>query len=592
VEVTGEALVEVALERAGALAGRVVDAAGRPVAGATVEAVGTDRFGMPVSVFYRSAAVAEAHFDWALAAQSVFVPAGELGVLLGPVPAIPLGEVQPAAGGSLTTDEAGRFLIEDVPPGQIVVLARHPEHMDGKSAAVELPSGGRREVEIVLGTGEPLRGRVVDARGFPVPDARVRASARGYEKQVAVESDGTFALAAAPPLPRLSVSRAGNPLRTLFERELSAEERRAEVRLELPEPREPTAVRVLDASGDALGLAQVVLTSLARHEPLRATRFTDERGDATFEEVRGLDAELAVEAPGHVRAVVRQRLPAELVVRLVPALGVHGRVTGVRGRHVAARARVEVSVGDLRRGAVTDVDGEYTLTGLAAGRARVEASHTEYGRGSLEVLLARPTSGRAQELPDLDLAPPARVAGRVVDGSGSAVGGARLALERLSPYSSGSEGSVVLGMSSEDGSFEVDVPSGLGELYLYGAAPARSFGFSDRVVLGQRERVEGVEVLLDRDDPAPPDARGSVPCGLEEGREGLSVFAVAQGSLAQRAGLRAGDLLVAVDGYAVQEVEDARGLLSGVVGTEVALELERGAGRLVLRLTRESFLRR
>ena len=88
----------ISLERSGTVEGRVVDEEGFPIAGATIEVAGTDIFKMPVSVNYRSDEIADAHFDWSADVANILIPAGELGVMLGPVPPIPLADVAPAEG--------------------------------------------------------------------------------------------------------------------------------------------------------------------------------------------------------------------------------------------------------------------------------------------------------------------------------------------------------------------------------------------------------------------------------------------------------------------------------------------------------------
>ncbi len=65
------------------------------------------------------------------------------------------------------------------------------------------------------------------------------------------------------------------------------------------------------------------------------------------------------------------------------------------------------------------------------------------------------------------------------------------------------------------------------------------------------------------------------------------VVAVADGSEAERAGLAAGDVLLAVDGAPVQFIAEARARLSGPLGDDVVVLRRRGDATEALRVPRE-----
>ncbi len=579
---------QIELSPAGAVSGRIVDSRGLPVSGARVEIVGTDVHGMPVAVNTRAAAVAEAHFDWALQSQNVLLPAGELGVLLGPVPAIPLAGVQPLGGEQLTTNRRGYFQVGDVPPGKLVVLARHPEHLDGRSKAFQLLPGGEQTVEVVLGHGEPLSGRVTDHRGFPVADARVHITGKGFDRRVAVQSDGTFSIDAAPETPRLRVSRSSKPFSVLLEHSVAAEERAEEIALTLPAPREDTTVKITDKSGDPVPLAQVTIISHKPSVPVRVTRFSNQEGTVHFQEVRGLPARIEASAPGFVSWRRQVELEAELRLALSPAVDVEGRVTAVRGRHPASGARVVFLGSAIERSTVADEFGNYQFPDLPPGPGKLLAEHPDYGKAS-KVVHVRSTERKAR-LPEIDLAAPLIVSGRVVDEKGRPLEGAILATDRISAYLPLNSHPPNLGISGENGSFEVEVPR-TDSLYLFAMVPGESFGFSSRIPAKANNRVENVEVLLDRTDEAAPDARGTVLISLESPHSFLSVYAVAKGSSAYRAGLRRDDRLLRIDSAVPASVREARELLSGEPGSDVLLEFKRRGEVRTARVLREAFLR-
>lgn len=580
----------VRLERSGTIEGRVVDPDGFPVVGATIEVAGSDIYGMPVSITHLRDEISDAHFDWAEDLTNVLIPAGELGVMLGPVPPIPLSEVPVSEGRRLTTNEKGYFLARDVPPGELVVLARHPAFMNGRSPVLKLGPGAHKSTEIVLGRGERLRGRVLDHQDFPVKYARVQVSARGFDRRVTAEVDGTFELEAAPRDVTLRVSRFERPLQVLLASEVKKTERETEIVLRLPAPRDPAELLVVDAVGDPVPLAQVAILSLDRKVPLKNTRFTNDEGRVEFEEAVGLRTRVEVTSPGHVHLVQEKVLKKENTLKLVTALSARGRVTAVRGRRVAEGASIVIKSGRVTRTALADELGEYRLTGLPPGMAEISGRHEEYGSGKIRVNLAPDSHDREIELPDLDLSPHVEITGVVVDEAGRLVAGALIATDRIGPYLSLGSGLQILAESNEAGEFRVEVAREE-PLYLYAASLGRLFGFSDALSVGDRDRVSDARIILDRRDKVPPDGQGTVLVALEASDDGVLLYSVAPDSQAERAGLQDDDVILEIDGIRPDDVKDARELLSGVPGSDVRVLIERGAGRMELITSREAFRR-
>ena len=96
----------IALVRAGVLTGKVVDARGDAIDGATIEIVGSDLAGGPVYDDPRRSSFRVAHFESTLAGPAPLLPAGELGVVPGPVPPIPLANGFLASGPPVTVRAA------------------------------------------------------------------------------------------------------------------------------------------------------------------------------------------------------------------------------------------------------------------------------------------------------------------------------------------------------------------------------------------------------------------------------------------------------------------------------------------------------
>jgi Carboxypeptidase regulatory-like domain len=584
----------VRLKKAASISGRVVDDQGFPVAGATLEAVGNSTEGLPISVTYRSEAIADAHFDWASdwdrSPANVLIPVGELGVMLGPVPPIPLGAVQERSGQQLTSDETGHFHIEGVPAGEVIVLARHPDHLDGKSEVLRIAVGDHKTTEIVLGRGKRLRGRVVDHRGFPVELARIQVMGRGFERRVSAESDGTFELLAAPEEVTLRVSSLMDPLRILFAEQVDGKRRHEEILMELPEPRESSSFQVVDGKGEPVDLAQVHLVSLIGEVPLKQTKFTQAGGEVSFDEVRGLRARVQVKAPGYVERSVELTLSVSQKIKLEPAMRATGRITQARGRMAAPGAEVTIRSGAFVRTTRADDLGEYRFAGLPPGQVELSATHPELGMGRRKVMLKSASDDRPQELPDLDLAPAWEISGRVQTPDGEPVSGALIAADRLSPYLPVSGSQAVLGRSNEDGEFTISVERTAG-LYLYGVIPGRAFGWSDEVPMTTSDRQSGVTILIDHKDVVLPNQLGTVLIGIEERAGRLIVFSVAEGTQAAGSGLRPEETILEIDGLKPRDVDEARELLSGLPGSDVRIVVSSSGSPVERLVPREGFLR-
>ncbi len=598
--------LRVELVRGGSLVGRVVDERGFPVEGVSLEVIGTDVYGMPVALTPESGAVRKAHFDQILAGPAPLVPAGELGVMPGPVPPIPMvGAAVPGVNvladvlqSRWTTDGYGRFRAGGVSPGELRVLARHPEFVESVSDPVRLAAGAEAEVEVVLRAGRRVEGRLVDADGFPVALARVRLQARrgAFDRTLLTRADGTFAVAVAPKELVVSVFGVDDPLRVALRREVTlGDDPREQLELALPAPRKDVRFEVLDDRDEPVAVAQVTVLSLDPEVPLRETRFSAADGTVELAAAAGIQARVSVESPGFARLdAVWPELPEEGRLRLQRATAVTGRVTGVRGRQPASGARVVFRGEGIRREARADGNGEYRLGDVPPGAFTVSVEHPELGRGSLEVTVSRRERDRPFEVPTIDLVEAASVRGRVLDTAGEAVPGARVAAGVVPAYVP--QGALPQGMVVTDGAGEF-VLEGVEAGRRTVSAQASGVGRGNvTVVLGAGDEHRDLVIRL-TEPPAEDghDWRGgvAVTLGERDERRGTVVVLVhvAEGSEAERAGLQAGDVLVEVDGHGVAGMADARQRLGGPAGSDVVLNLSRGGATVRTRVARETLSR-
>jgi protocatechuate 3,4-dioxygenase beta subunit len=611
-EVTKEP-VRIALLRGATLRGEVVDARGFPIDGASIEVIGTDAFGLPIAQTPLLAAFQNTHFDWSLAGPLALIPAGELGVMPGPVPPIPPPGVRIEPGTDLfaipddaprepidpwVTRSDGTFVAKPVTPGRVRALARHPDYVEGTSEAVTLGPGGEARVKIVLLQGGTLAGRVLDDRGMPVARAEIEAASASTSlvRFAIAKEDGTFEIPALPAEVVVSVTRPG-PLRRVALRETIAvkEGERSEVELVLPAPRGLVKFVVEDGDRTPIELAQVTVLSLDPAVPLRETVFTDSAGGAEIDDAQGVALRVVVEAPGFPRrAIVVDRAGETLRVTLAAGVIVSGRVTAVRGRQGVEGALVTLLADGMRRTAKTDADGMYRIADVPPGHAKLSVSHPEYAEVESDVAIQAMTrSDRPFEIDPVDLEEPGSVEGEVVDARGEPVSGARVSVGVAPAYLPA--GALPRGVAVTDASGRftlVGVRPGRRTLEAFSAVAGRGRAATEVTSGRVTDRVR-IELLPSEGDEALADAGVAVTLGERGARRGgdVVIVSVAESSEAERVGLAAGDIVRSIDGKPITDMREARSRLAGRAGTDVLVEVERGSERLTLRLARETLRR-
>jgi protocatechuate 3,4-dioxygenase beta subunit len=604
--------VRLALLRGATLEGEVVNSRGYPVDGASIEIVGTDLYGLPVSETPALLTFRSAHFSWSLPGPLPLIPMGELGVMPGPVPPIPqpgfsIGEPAASLFAATTpqfevdavepwvTRADGTFRAHPVTPGRVRALVRHPAYVEGLSELVNLAPGGGARVKVVLGVGATLEGRVVDDRGFPVAGARVDvvSVAGTFELTTLTASDGSFAFAAVPEQVWIGVARPEDLSRIVLREQLTvADGERAEAKLTLPAQRGASRVVVTDEYDRLLGGAQVTVLSLDPRTPLRRTLFTTDDGSAILDDSQGLKLRVLVEALGWTRAVrTADPMPETLQVTLRRGVTVRGTVTAVRGRYLLSAAAVTIISEGLRRGTITDQAGAYEIRDVPPGPVRLVVTHSQYATRELDAEVeSTGFADRPFELDPVDLPEPGISAGDVVDAHGDPVAGARVAVGIVPLY-------VPLGVSAPNtvvtdaqGRFKLEGLSP-GQVDLEGYAPGVGRGRLRRVQVGPGRTTSDVHIrLTEQAAEAEPVATGSVAITLgERGAEVVEVVVahVAELSEAERAGLEVGDIILAVDGAPPRDMLDARMRLSGPAGSDVVVDVQRGSETLSLRVARE-----
>jgi hypothetical protein len=591
--------VQLALTRGGRVRGRVLDSAGQPIAGASLEVLGSDLRGQPIARRAWLDPLAGAG-ERSLVPPAPLIPLGELGVLPGPLPLPGGAESGAAPRDAWLSDSSGSFRLDDVPPGRIRVLARHPDFVEAASAELELAPAGEVTLAIALQKGAMLSGHVLEPGGRPVARARLEAQARHGLQQTTVLSrdDGSFAFRAVATDVDLFVARPSDRQRFVLRQ--SFELRPGEERqLELTLPSERAALEVLVLGDDKRPVAGAVVSvlSLDPAAPLRRNLASDATGVVRVADAVGLLLALRVQATGFGSFETQlDAAPERVEVSLEPAVRVTGRVTQVRGRQGLPGASVVWIQGGERRASRSDASGEFQLRDASPGPARVRVSHPGFATHTVE--LSVPGTGRADrafELPPINLVEAGSVSGRVIDAAGDPVRGARVGVGLVPAFLPAGGEAFGLVQSDSNGQFSLDeVPLGRVTISAYAAGSGRGSVADVEVRAG--ETTGPVEIELhggSSDLGAAALANVAITLGERPGRGGVEVVIVnvAVGSEAERADLREGDVLRAIDGWDVHGMADARGYLGGSDGSDVIVEVDRSGEWLSLNVRREAVRR-
>ena len=607
--------VKVSLLKGGSLIGRIVDTRGYAVDGATIRVVGTDLEGMPIDEDPQRSSFRDAHFTAALAGPRPLVPSGELGVMPGPVPAIPHGPAASltlagvsvsGAGARTASDEPwvsgrdGMFKATPIPPGRVRALVHHPQYVEAMSDVVTLVSEKESRVDVVLSRGGSLEGRVVDTRGRQVAGAHVTALAtRGsLERVTRSGSDGSFAFAALPEAVTILVSRDEDIAQVAVRIEVTIPEGgKKSIELSLPEARPSLAVKVTGDRGAGIDAAQISAVSLDPAEALRVTAFTDARGTAELANAKGVPLRVEVRSPGRSpKIVVTTADTASLTVELLAAESASGEVWANR-RETIEGAEVTLQSETGTRHARTNKDGKYTLGDLSAGPARLRIRAKGRAPITRDIVIEDRGGRRATELAKVELAEEGIVEGVVRDAKGDPVPGARVAQDAVPTYLPASGIPPGMAVADSKGRFRLgELAEGSTTLEAYSPDVGRAHVTGIRVLAGRT--MDGVKIVLVRGEAlaADPLATGGVAVTLGETAAGLTaaevvIVAVAEGSEAERAGLLPNDLVAEIAGARVSSITDARARLSGPVHDDVVVKVKRGDRVVSLRVPREQVRR-
>ncbi|HZM01122.1 MAG TPA: carboxypeptidase-like regulatory domain-containing protein, partial [Planctomycetota bacterium] len=368
------------------------------------------------------------------------------------------GMMEDGGRGSETTDAEGRFAFESVPDGSYQVVLDEDGYRDSRSEKLVLVSGREvADLSLLADPGLSVAGRVVDAEGRPVPQARVSgrrprsltdlfANLNDHLIRDTADEEGRFRLAGFDPgAVTLEAEAAG-----FIDAGQDVQAGATELTVTLQPSCSLSGIVVSTADGEPVRDFSVKLKPAAgifdpsdpfgiekRIEGARADRRFRDREDGTFtlEDLEPGDFDLSVQAAGFGDTTVAGiELGSEgrkgVVVMLPPESVVTGRVVSARTGLAIEGATISPARGSaieqMFEGAMgkgprdtTDAEGRFRLDGLGARPLSLHVRHPSFRERTEEAVVLAP--GETRDLGTIALSNGGAVRGRVLDTHGRGV---------------------------------------------------------------------------------------------------------------------------------------------------------------------------
>ncbi len=471
------------------------------------------------------------------------------------------------------TDGAGHFSFAHVGSERVRVVADHDPDGTVTSAELHVAEGQSTEITLVLSAACAVRGTVVDMDDHPVAGATLFVEGVPWAVRSATsDATGAFRLAIVPNgvTSLVAVARGYKTARVALPRREDPMEVVVHVRLEGGAPAEGD---VLDPDGNPLK-ARVVA---CEGQPSEATAVSGD--DGTFR--------LPASAIGCVALAQHDEYEASMAVLLVegrraqlrlrPGGAIEGMVVDDRGNAVPSfTVGIESYAGAQPRSLhttpprkVDDPHGAFRLERLAPGRYVVGAGTAGRPAGrsdSIEVTGGITTSNVRIVLP-LGGA----VTGHVFDERRVPLDGVNLRFDSVSSVIDSSARATTDGA----GLYRLEgAPSGPFTLL------AQKDGYRIHMMSGLRVDPRGTltqDVVLNTVDGGAGLEFAGIGANLTLTPEGVTLIAVGAGDPAERAGLRAGDRILGIDGDTTEgmSLSDVLQRLRGEAGTSVGVSVQR-----------------
>lgn len=460
------------------------------------------------------------------------------------------------------TDAGGQFVLEALPPGWWTVRAEAAGWLSAETERRHVLAGASLDgVEIVLGAGAVLAGRVLAPDGAPLAGAEVRAYGERSDPRATTAGDGTYHLPGVEPGER--TVEATHPDHELASRTLvvASGENRLDLQLGASR-RSEIRGRVLGPDGRPLAGARVVIPASSSAYSAADGSFVLLEKDGTYE----IWADKDGYAPGRTAepVTVAERPVEGVEIRLTPGGAVTGRLLGLNRAQLSG-ARVEIDLQPpFQSMAAVDAQGGYRIADVPPGDWTVTATA---GDRTLSDRVSLPP-GQGEAALDFNFPQTWEVSGWVLGPAGEPVADATVRL-----YTPGGQGGWTY--SRADGAFRLELEDGTYRGWVVRRGYFRAV--LEEPVTVDGTPVDGVELRLGEEMVL----RGRI-LGLEPGERAEAIWAEGphaafrQGELDQESGYAVYGLLPG-DWKITASFQDREAVGRVTVGegeTAVGLDLE------------------
>lgn len=236
------------------------------------------------------------------------VPGSGRGAAVAGPPQIPVPDLAGAAAASgwRPSDENGRFTVDGLPAGRVVLTAAHPSFVTSAAATLSLSPGAPvPDVEIVMQPGTAIAVRTLNGAGYPIRGAGVLVYGESDDLlgEATTGTDGFAELKGLPGKFRVVASAEGTVPAAAAVRGRQGE--RLEIAMTLPAADEVLRGRVTDERG--YGVPEAAITARALGRNLAQVILGNTAPDGTFA------LEGAGEGAYHVTAEVGGAIRAQVM---------------------------------------------------------------------------------------------------------------------------------------------------------------------------------------------------------------------------------------------------------------------------------------